>query len=190
MDSGHIYSTAKLTGTRYSYLYQTDMSIQLDDWFGFNYIDYFVETVKLLKNKKITAKDITEPTIMVNIESIIRVHNEPRLGLIGKIKIPVSNEVNKRINEARLFMAPQTETNKVLDYFIFMAKKAGYFFALPYDEILENPQCGLTKNDLIEAEKDGYLRTRIFGNSYKKLAEISTKFKSFKALSEELENII
>ncbi len=146
-------------GTDYTFLCMTDMSEILDDLFWFNYIENFSRLYnQRLRGESTDLGKIDEPEIFMNIEKIITVKQSPIIGLTGKIQIPVSNEVTKNLNSSRAFMVAHHESEKVVDYFVELAKKVGFFFALPYDEIITSRNNNIDTYDLERATEEGYLR--------------------------------
>jgi len=174
-----VHAGAGLSGTEYSTLLTTDMSTKLDELFGFNYIGKFASSyVPKLQDGSLTIEDIDEPEIFRDIQKIQSVSQSPIRGLTGEIVIPVSREANYNFRSARSFMVAYNESEKVVDYFSGLAKKVGFFFALPYDEVIRANN-GVSEHDVQEALNEGYVRigvtTHVDGNPLKML-EVTDKF--------------
>jgi len=174
-----IYGCASLSGTYYSHLFTTDMSKRLDGLFGFNYVDKFVSKYSpKIKEGTLDISDIDEPEIFMYIRDIMRVQQSPVLGINGSVPIPISREVKHNLVSARSLMAAYNESERIVDFFTEMALKVGFFFALPYDEVV-SAYNGIDERDINVALKEGYARTGyttlVDGNPLK-ILELTDKF--------------
>ncbi len=174
-----IYGCASLSGADYSHLFTTDMSKKLDDLFGFDYVDKFVSKyIPKIKEGTFDVSNIDEPEIFMYIQDIMRVQQSPVLGINGSVPIPISREVKHNLVTARSLMAAYNESERIVDFFTEMALKVGFFFALPYDEVV-SAYNGLDERDLNVALKEGYARTGhttlVDGNPLK-ILELTDKF--------------
>lgn len=152
---------ASLSGTEYSTLLTTAMSKRLDELFGFDYVERFASKyAQKLRNGTLKASDIDEPEMFLYIDEIMRVSQIPVKGITREIVIPVSREADHNFRSARTFMVAYNESEKVVDYFSGLAKRVGFFFALPYDEVLAAFN-GLRQEDVEVAIKEGYARTGV-----------------------------
>ena len=163
-DEMEVYGGAGLgRGTPYSHLCTTDMSRRLDELFGFNYKDKIFNYIKQIadcaeKNGSIEDLDIDDPILLLHREEILSVSRQPILGLTGEIRIPVSSEVKHNILSARCLMVAYHGSERFVDYFTGLAMKVGYFFALPYDEVIRARESNLDADDIEVAVKEGYAR--------------------------------
>jgi hypothetical protein len=174
-----IYSGAGLSGTEYSRLLTTDMSRKLDDLFGFNYIDKFSSRyAPKLEKGNLNIDDIDEPEIFMNIQDILAVSQSPVRGIKGEVNIPLSREADYNFRSARTFMVAYRESEKIVDYFSELAKKVGFFFALPYNEFIKANK-NITEDDVQIAIEEGYVRKGITTHVNGKplvMIEITDKF--------------
>ncbi|MFT4250747.1 MAG: hypothetical protein ACMXYD_05290 [Candidatus Woesearchaeota archaeon] len=174
-----VRNVAGLSGTEYSVLVTTDMSKKLDTLFGFDYIHKFAsEYASKLKSNSLRIEDIDEPEIFMNIGEIFDVSESPVRGLTGEITIPVSREAQHNFRSARALMVASYESEKVVDYFSGLAKQVGFFFALPYDEVIRANN-RISQQEIQRAINEQYVRvgvtTRIDGNPLH-MIEITNKF--------------
>ena len=173
-----VHGGAGLSGTEYSMLLTTDITIKLDELFGFNYVEKFAGYPKRMLEGHLDVSDIGEPEIFLHIQDIRAVSQAPVRGIRGEIVIPVSREADHNFRSARAFMVAYRESERVVDYFSGLARQVGFFFALPYDEVLRANN-GLREDDIQEAIREGYARTGITthvdGNPLRML-EITDKF--------------
>ena len=131
-----ILGGAGLRGTQYSTLLITDMSRKLDELFGFKYMEKIRTHIDRLKKGNFEVKEIDDLRLFLYSREIMKVNSSPVKGLTGEIVIPVSREVDYNFRSARSLMVAYHESERVVDYFYGLAKKVGFFFALPYKEIL------------------------------------------------------
>lgn len=174
-----VYGGACLSGIEYSRLLTTDMSRKLDDLFGFDYIGKFASRyAPKLRDGTLTVDDIDEPEIFMNMQDILIVSQSPIRGINGEVVIPVSRETDYNFRSARSFMVAYRESEKVVDYFFGLAKKVGFFFALPYDEVIRASN-GLSEDDVQRAIEEGYIRvgvTAYVDRNPLKILEVTDKF--------------
>ncbi|GEM_PF-3603485 len=158
---------AGLSGTDYTFLATTDMSARLDGLFGFNYISQIAEHgVHSERDRGLALK-------------ILVVNRQPVKGLTGELVIPVSKEADYNLRSARCFLIGSHESEKVADFFSGQAKKVGFFFALPYDEIVNSGKSNLSARDIQTAVDEGYVRigvTTVYSGQPIRMAELTDKF--------------
>lgn len=173
-----VHGGAGLNGTEYSMLLTTDMSKRLDELFGLKYVEKFAGYARKMQEENLVASEIDEPEVFMHIQDILAVSQIPVKGIRGEVVIPVSREADHNFRSARAFMVAYRESERVVDYFSGLARQVGFFFALPYDEVLRANN-GLREDDIQEAIREGYARTGITthvdGNPLRML-EITDKF--------------
>lgn len=172
-------SVAGIEEAGYSYLCTTDMSQKLDDLFGFNYLKIQNKIWEQLRSEEIEPYQVSEPEIALAGDNILRVQSQPVLGLTDRVQLPVSREVEANILSARALMVAYSPSERAVDYFVGLAKKVGFFFALPYEEVVQSHQANLSVSVLERAADEGYVRfgetDRITGKPVR-FVELTTKF--------------
>ena len=143
---------ARLSGTDYTFLCTTDMSIRLDELFGFNYISQIAEHgIHSEQGRELALR-------------ILEVDQQPVKGLTGKVVIPVSKEVDYNIRSARCFLIGSHESERVVDYFSKLAQRVGFFFALPFEEVIKSREANLSIEDIEGAVNEGYAKISVTTN--------------------------
>jgi len=161
------YSFAGLKGTDYTFLCTTDMSQKLDKIFGFNYIS------QIVKNGIHSEHEIYLTKLILDVKQ------EPVRGLLEEIIIPISNEVECNIKSAKLFLIGSHESEKVANFFSTRAMQVGFFFALPYNEIISSNTSNLSTSDIERAIEEGYARigiTKRYTGTPIQMLELTHKF--------------
>ena len=160
-----IWGKANISQTKkYSTLYMTNMSRELDGLFYFDVLDRQArEAYKpFLSAIDITQDDLQHPTKDIsNLINVYKVSNKPYKGLNGEIQIELPQQISDSITQKRknITNTESSETLAVIDFFIKNAKKVGYFFALPHDEIIKDSTNNINAEQLNIALKRGYIRT-------------------------------
>lgn len=164
--------------TGYTFFMTTDLSYKLDEIFGFNKYDSICQKYfhRVSEEEKQTILDIDT------------VAHCPIKGLTGEIEIPVLKEVDDNIGSAIASIIGSHESIKVTHYFSELAKKVGFFFALPYEEIIKSIKNDISAKDIERAVEEGYVRlgyTDHYDGNKIVMAELTDKFCPF----EKCENI-
>ena|SRR3989338_2939905 len=148
--------------TGYTFLCQTELSEKLDEIFGFDKYRHYA----------LMSRGVKEAYDILIVES------QPVRGLTGEIQIPVSREVDNNTRSALTFLIGSSESMKIAEYFSNLAKKVGFFFALPLDDVIKNSSNKIIRDDVEKAVEEGYIRTGVAGwNSHGvEVMELTDKF--------------
>ncbi len=140
----------RLPDTDYAFFATTFMSKKLDKLFGLDYIKM------ITKYGVYTEKDLDIAHMILEVDGC------PTKGLKGQIILPVPEKVQKNLISAKSFLSGSPDIERVVDLFSEQAKKVGYFFALPYDDVVRNRWNRVSDNDIARAVEEGYAQMGAF----------------------------